>query len=294
MRVAITGASGLVGNRVARHFRARGDEVVPLARGAVLPADSATWNPATGALHLDAADVILHLAGEGVASGRWTAAKKAAIRDSRVGPTERLCATLAAMTPRPRVLISASAVGYYGDRGDEELDEQSAAGSDFLASTAQAWEAATAPARDAGIRVVNLRIGMVLDPNGGALPRMRRPFRLGLGGRLGDGRQWVSWITLDDLVAAIAFVIDRDDIAGPILGVAPNPVTNRDFTRALAQAVHRPAVLPAPAFALRLLLGEMADGLLLASQRAYPRALLEAGFAFEQAEIGPALAALCR
>ncbi|MCA8973072.1 MAG: TIGR01777 family oxidoreductase [Planctomycetes bacterium] len=297
MRIAITGASGLVGTRTATLLRERGDEVVALVRGETFAQGTARWDPQSGEVDIDAlgaVDAIVHLAGASVAAGRWSAARKLAIVDSRIPATERLCATLAAMPSRPRVLVSASAVGYYGDRGDELLDESGTAGTDFLARVAHDWEMATAAAREAGIRVVNLRIGLVLAENGGALPRMLRPFRFGLGGRLGSGRQWMSWIALDDLAAAIAFTVDQEGLRGPVLGVAPNPVTNREFTAALGAALHRPTLIPAPAFALRLLLGEMADGLLLASQRARPRVLLDAGFEFTHADIGPTLVALCR
>lgn len=285
MRLAITGASGFVGSATAAHFAAAGHEVLRLARDAT--GGSASWDVA-GAGHLDA---VIHLAGESVAH-RWTAARMRAIADR--GPaTERLCRSLAQVAPRPAVLLCASAIGIYGERGDERLDEDSAPGRGFLADVARAWEAATLPANDAGIRVVNLRIGMVLDPKGGALRKMLPPFRLGLGGRLGSGRQWTSWITLRDLVAAIAFCLDRSELRGPVLAVAPAPVTNQDFTRALGGALRRPACLPVPAAALRLLFGRMADALLLGSLRAEPRRLLAAGFRFADPELGPALAAMC-
>jgi uncharacterized protein (TIGR01777 family) len=192
----------------------------------------------------------------------------------------------------PRVLVSASATGIYGDRGDEQLDEASSPGATFLAGVARAWEDGTAPARDAGIRVVNLRIGMVLHPAGGALGKMLAPFRLGLGGRLGSGRQWISWITRTDLARAIAFVLRHEALSGPVLATSPLPVTNQQFTKALGGALGRPTVLPAPAFALRLLLGEMADALLLSSQRCLPSRLLEAGFTFEHPELDAALRAM--
>lgn len=285
MRIAITGASGFVGSATATHFEQAGHCVVRLVRGQ-------TWHPATGEVDgkaLGQVDVVIHLAGENVAAGRWTAARKRAIADSRGPVTERLCQHLAALDRKPTVLVSSSATGIYGDRGEEVLDEQSAPGSGFLADVARAWEAATAPAIAAGIRVVHLRTGMVLDPLGGALRRMLLPFRLGLGGRLGHGHQWLSWITRADLVRAIAFVIEHQELNGPVVAVAPEPVTNRSFTKALGAALRRPTLLPVPATLLRLLLGDMAKELLLASQRARPSRLLAAGFRFDQAEITAAL-----
>ena len=295
MRIAITGASGLVGRHTAALLRARGDTVLQLVRNQSSGPGAVRWDPESGAVDISGLgkiDAMIPLAGDNVASGRWTRTKKQRIHDSRGPVTAKLCATLARQPHKPKVLVCASAVGIYGNRGDEPLDEHSLPGGDFLAKTALHWEAGTVPAREAGIRVVNLRIGLVLDKNGGALPRILRPFRLGVGGRIGSGRQWLSWITLDDLARAIAFCIDRDTLAGPVLAVAPNPVTNREFTTAVGKVLHRPTLLPAPAFALRLLLGEMADGLLLSSQRACPQALLAAGFSFAQQEIEPALRAV--
>jgi len=281
MRIAITGASGFVGTATAARFGAAGHEVVPLRRQST--SSAVDWDPATGG----PIDAVVHLAGENVAQ-RWTAARKHAIADR--GPaTERLCRSLAALAHRPVVLVCASAIGIYGDRGEERLDEQSAPGTGFLADVTRAWEAATRPASEAGIRVVNLRFGMVLDPSGGALRKMLPPFRLGLGGRLGNGRQWVSWITRADLVAAISFCIDRAELSGPVLAVAPTPVTNAEFTHALGRALHRPTLLPVPGFALRLLFGRMADEMLLGSVRAEPRRLLAAGFRFADTELLPAL-----
>ncbi|MFO1076206.1 MAG: TIGR01777 family oxidoreductase [Planctomycetota bacterium] len=291
MRIAITGASGLVGTRLTTALRARGDEVVPFVRAA--GRTGVRWDPATGDLDtaaLGTVDAVVHVAGEGIANGRWTAARMARMHESRGPATERLCRALAALPVPPRVVVAASGVGIYGDRGDEELDERSTIGSGFLAELARAWEAGTAPAAAAGMRVVNLRIGLVLARHGGALPRMLLPFRLGLGGRLGSGRQWMSWLTLDDLARAILFAIDTEALRGPVVAASPGPVTNREFTRVLARALHRPAVLPVPAFALRLLFGSMAGELLLAGQRALPRALLAAGFDFADAELAAAFA----
>lgn len=292
MRIAITGASGFVGSAAAADLQQAGHDVVRLVRQQPTYGNDVHWDPATGELDhvaLGAVDAVLHLAGENVAGGRWSAARKQRIAASRGPVTERLCRTLAALPQPPRALVSASATGIYGDRGDSELDEHSEPGTGFLADVARAWEAGTAPARDAGMRVVHLRLGMVLDPGGGALRKMLPPFRLGLGGRLGDGRQWTSWITRGDLVRAIRFALEHGELSGPVLAVAPEPVTNAQFTQALAKALRRPAFLPVPAFALRLLFGEMAEALLLASQRCRPQELLQAGFRFEQPAVGPAL-----
>lgn len=300
MRIAITGASGFVGTAAVEHLTTAGHDVVRLVRrtgdgtsASDSPASrTAAWNPTTGELdteNLGAIDAVVHLAGENVAGGRWTKARRRAIRDSRGPVTERLAQSLAALERPPRVLVSASATGFYGDRGDTVLDEQSPAGQGFLADVATEWERGTDPARDAGIRVVNLRIGLVLHHSGGALARMLLPFRLGLGGRLGSGQQWLGFVTRHDLVRAVQFAIEHDTVRGPTLATPPQPVRNHEFTKALGQALRRPTVLPAPAFALRLLLGEMADALLLASQRVVPRVLPAAGFRHEHAEIGAAV-----
>jgi hypothetical protein len=297
MRIAITGSSGFVGEALVQSLRVDGHDIVRLQRGSGGGPGTARWDPATGALDQQALgrlDAVVHLAGENVAGGRWNATRKRAIADSRGPATTALCRALAALPQRPAVLVSASATGIYGDRGDELLDEDSPAGSGFLADVARAWEAGTEPLRASGTRVVNLRIGMVLDPSGGALRRMLLPFRLGIGGRLGAGRQWMSWITRDDLVAAIRFALRRAELRGPVAAVSPNPVTNREFTAALGRALRRPTILPAPAFALKLVFGEMASALLLASQRVQPRRLLAAGFAFTAPTLDQALAALRR
>lgn len=288
MRIAITGASGFVGQSLVAHLVQRGDVPVPLVRSANPPPGSCRWDPATGALDTQAlgtVDAVVHLAGESVAGGRWTASRMARIRASRGPATLALCRQLAALPTPPRVFVSASGVGVYGDRGDELLDERSAPGRGFLAEVAQAWEAGAAPLTERGCRTVPMRISMVLDPTGGALAKMLLPFRLGLGGRLGSGRQWVSWISRRDLVAALAFALDTEALRGPVIAASPNPVDNREFTAALAAALRRPAILPAPAFALRLLLGQMADELLLASQRCQPKALLAAGFRWADTDL---------
>ncbi|MBM4061776.1 MAG: TIGR01777 family protein [Planctomycetes bacterium] len=297
MRIAITGASGFVGSATAAALAHEGHEVVRLVRGRAAGPGAASWDPATGAIDaaaLGPIDAAVHLAGENVAAGGWSARRRAAIHESRGPATARLCASLAGLPHRPRVLVSASATGIYGDRGDELLDERSAPGRGFLAEVARAWEQGTEPAAAAGVRVVNLRIGMVLDPSGGALARLLLPFRLGLGGRLGRGRQWLGWIARQDLVAVIRTALADERLRGPVLAVAPEPVTNREFTQALARALRRPAWLPVPAFALRLLFGRMADELLLASQRAVPARLLETGFCFAAPALGEFFAPLWR
>jgi uncharacterized protein (TIGR01777 family) len=229
---------------------------------------------------LEGLDGVVHLAGESIATGRWTAEKKARIRDSRVKGTRLLCESLARLDQPPRVLVSASAIGYYGDRGDEILHEDSASGSGFLAEVCHMWEAATEAASQRNIRVVNLRIGVVLSAMGGALATMLFPFRMGLGGIIGSGRQFMSWIALDDLLGSIAYALRTDTIRGPVNAVAPHPVTNREFTKTLGRVLARPTLLPMPAFAARLAFGEMADELLLSSARVEPARLSAAGYDF--------------
>ncbi|HEX7523654.1 MAG TPA: TIGR01777 family oxidoreductase, partial [Candidatus Deferrimicrobium sp.] len=260
-----------------------------------LPRETAVlrWDPVkreVDAAGLEGFDAVIHLAGENVGAGRWTAARKAAIRDSRVNGTRLLCETLAGLARPPKTLVCASAIGYYGDRGEEPLTEESPPGTGFLAEVCREWEAASAPAAQKGIRVVTLRIGMVLSPKGGALARMLPLFRVGLGGVIGGGRQYVSWVALDDLPHIIHHVLQRGDLSGPVNAVAPRPVTNREFTEALGKALSRPTPLPVPAFALRLAVGgEMADALLLASGRGIPRRLEETGYRFRFPELPAAL-----
>ncbi|HQR18999.1 MAG TPA: TIGR01777 family oxidoreductase [Gemmatimonadales bacterium] len=237
-------------------------------------------------------DAAVHLAGESIAAGRWTAETKRRIRDSRVLGTRLLAESLARLMRRPRVLVTASAVGIYGDRGDDILNEDSPPGSDFLARVGQEWEAAAKPAAEAGIRVVHLRFGIILAREGGALPRMVRPFMLGAGGPIGSGRQWMSWIALDDAIAAVLEALHNEQARGPINAVAPGPVRNAEFAAALGAALHRPALIPAPAFALRLLYGEMADAALLASQRVVPSRLEALGFRFRHPALPGALGAI--
>ena len=279
MNISISGASGFIGRHLMKSLAQAGHSLRALSRHAP-PAES-----------LREADAIIHLAGEPVAQ-RWTAAAKQRILDSRVVGTRNLVEALAALPRRPEALICASAIGYYGSRGDEILTESSAPGSGFLPEVCVAWEREAQAAEAFGIRVVRVRTGVVLDANGGALVRMLPPFRMGLGGRLGSGRQWMSWIHLEDLAALFQFAVESQ-VRGPLNAVAPNPVTNSDFTRELAHALRRPAVFPVPEFALKMLFGEMAD-VLLASQRVAPAAAEAAGFRFRFPQLAPALEGLLR
>lgn len=294
LHLLVSGASGLIGSALVPFLRTGGHRVRPLVRGrrAEADRDAVRWDVESGQLfgdELDAVDAIVHLAGENVAAGRWTTERKLRILESRSEPTRRLCAALAASAHPPRVLISASAIGFYGSAGEVVLDETSGPGAGFLAEVCQAWEAGTEAARAAGIRTVHLRIGVVLSAAGGALATMLPPFQLGLGGRVGDGTQYMSWVALDDLLGAILFALRREDVAGAINAVAPHPVTNAEFTSKLAAVLRRPALLPVPAAALRLLLGEMADEMLLASTRVVPQRLLTEGFAFQFERVEDAL-----
>lgn len=291
-RIAVTGANGLVGAQLAAFLSTGGHDVRPIVRS---PRDARDihWNPAAGAVDSDALegmDAVVHLAGENIAAGRWSDESKKRVLESRTVGTRFLCEKLAGLARKPRVLVSASAIGFYGNRGDQALDEGSAAGDGFLADVCRQWEEATQPARDAGIRVVNLRIGVVMTPLGGALAQMLTPFRLGLGGPLGDGSQFLSWISLDDVLGAVLHAIATPSLEGPVNATAPTPATNAELTRTLASVLRRPALLPAPAFALRAALGEMADALLLASTRVIPRRLMESGFVFRDPGLHGALA----
>jgi uncharacterized protein (TIGR01777 family) len=295
MRLAITGSTGLVGSEVVDDLSAGGHEVVRLVRRLAAPGENAVlrWDPVTreiDAAGLEGVDAVIHLAGENVGSGRWTASRKAAIRDSRVNGTRLLCDTLARLARPPKTLVCASAIGIYGDRGEEPLTEESPAAEGFLPKVCREWEAASAPAARKGIRVVALRFGMVLSSKGGALSRMLPLFRAGFGGVIGSGRQYVSWIALDEIPLLLLHTLHCSDLSGPVNAVAPRPVTNREFTEALGKVLSRPTPLPVPAFALRLAVGrEMADALLLASARVLPRRLEETGYAFRFPELGAAL-----
>lgn len=293
MRVAVSGSGGLIGAEVVTALSAAGDEVIRLVRRAPRPGENAVrWDPEGGivdASTLEGLSAVVHLAGENIAAGRWNAARKAAIRDSRVNGTRLLCDALAGLKAPPKTLVCASAVGCYGDRGEEMLTEESPPGNGFLADVCRDWEAAAAPAARAGIRVVALRFGVVLTPKGGALSRMLPPFRAGFGGVFGSGRQYLSWIALDDLPGIVLHALANGDVRGPVNAVAPRPVTNREFTGALGSVLSRPTPFPVPAFALRLAMGEMADALLLASARVFPRRLEETGYRFRFPELHAAL-----
>ncbi|MGN6245407.1 MAG: TIGR01777 family oxidoreductase [Motilibacteraceae bacterium] len=291
MKIAVTGASGLIGSALVPALRADGHEVVRLVRRTPSAPDEVRWDPTAGTVDragLEGVQAGIHLAGAGVGEHRWTESYKRVIRESRVDGTRTFAAALASLDPLPAVLLSGSAIGYYGDTGDTAVDESAPAGSDFLARVCVDWEASTAAAEAAGIRVVHLRTGLVMSPKGGAMQRMLPLFRLGVGGKLGSGRQYWSWITLADEVGAIRHLLTAEQTSGPVNLTAPTPVTNAEFTRALAQVVHRPAVLPAPAFALKAVLGEFSHDV-LGSQRVLPRALQASGYAFADPDLVPAL-----
>ena len=292
MRIAITGASGLVGTALVPFLQGGGHEVITLVRGTPKAPGEHRWSPEFGLLDGDALgtlDAVIHLAGENVAAARWSPAVKARIRDSRIGPTGALARSLAALPIPPRVFISASAMGIYGDRGSERLTESSAPGTGFLPETCQAWEAAADPARAAGIRVVHPRFAIILDARGGALGKMRLPFSLGVGGRLGSGTQYYSWVGMEDVLGSLLFALTHESLHGPMNVSAPNPVTNAEFTRTLGRVLRRPTILPVPAIALTTLFGEMAQAELLASKRVVPAALLDAGYRFVHPHLEDAL-----
>ncbi len=294
MKILLSGSSGLVGSEFAAACKVAGDEVVPLVRG---PSSSPgiPWSPTDGELpasRVENFDAVVHLAGENVATGRWTPEKKQRIRESRVLGTGLLSRTLAGLDHKPQVLVSASAIGFYGDRGDVALDEESPAGIGFLADVCQEWEAATRPAWEAGIRVIQMRIGLVQSDRGGALPRMLLPFRWGLGGVVGSGNQFCSWIALPDLVQSIRFAIENEALFGAVNAVAPNPVTNREFTEILAKVLNRPSFLAMPSSIIKLAMGEMGEELLLSSTRVVCRKLQFAGFDFRYPDLESALRAL--
>lgn len=289
MKVAITGSTGLIGMALSNRLEAAGHVVFRVVRGNIGSNEpTIRWNPTTGEIDasgLEGVDAMVHLAGAGIGDKRWNDNHKKLVKQSRVDGTRLIATTVAALDRKPRVLVSASAIGYYGDRGDEVLDESCPPGDGYLSEVCEAWEEETRPASDAGIRTATIRTGIVLDKSGGALAKMLPLFRSGAGGRLGSGRQWMSWITIDDEVAAIEWLLDSE-LSGPVNLVAPNPVTNADFTRALGQVLRRPTLVPVPSFGPRLLLGrEMADELLFSSQRVQPAALEESGFSFEHQTI---------
>ena len=293
LRILISGANGFLGRHLCQCFSEQRHEVRRLERHPQ-PGDDRgfAWDPAQGRMDdaaLQGVEAVIHLAGAPIAGARWDEAYKQRLRDSRVSSTRLILDRLAAMGTRPKVFVAVSAIGIYGDRGDERLDEASAPGSDFLASLCKDWEAETARAAELGMRLVQLRVGLVLGADGGLLQRMSLPFRLGLGARLGSGRQWMSWIAVEDLVAAVGFLMDRPDLSGAFNLTAPNPVTNAQFTQSLGRALNRPAFLRVPAFAIRAALGEMGEALLLGGQRVLPRRLEQSGFQWRSAWVGEAL-----
>ena len=300
MKILVTGSSGLVGTALVKALGRDGHMVCRLMRpesaanNEVKDGFNVAWNPATGELGGAGVgpDAVVNLAGASIAGGRWSTERKAVLRASRIDTTRALVEALAKMNVRPSVLVSASAIGVYGNRGDELLTEESKAGTDFLAGLAQEWEAEALKAEALGIRVVLARFGIILSREGGALAKMLLPFKLGAGGRLGPGQQWMSWVTLEDVVAILRMAIEKAAVRGAVNVVAPQPVKNAEFTKALAKALHRPALFPAPVFALRLALGEMADALLLSSQRVAPRALEKPGYCFLHADLTSALGAV--
>ncbi|HYP02686.1 MAG TPA: TIGR01777 family oxidoreductase [Pyrinomonadaceae bacterium] len=297
MKIIVTGSSGLIGSALVETLLARGDAVTCLVRGAAHArrADGARevlWNPARGELEaaeLEGHDAAVHLAGDPIAEGRWTDEKKRRIRESRVQGTTLLAETLAKLKAQPRVLVSASAVGYYGDRGEEVLNEASASGADFLSAVCREWEASTEAAKVAGIRVVKLRFGVVLSGAGGALAKMLVPFKMGAGGRIGSGAQYMSWVAIDDAVGAILHALAHEELEDAVNVVAPRAVTNGEFTKTLGGALGRPTLFSVPAFAARLAFGEMADAALLASQRAQPTRLIATNYEFKYPELEGAL-----
>jgi uncharacterized protein (TIGR01777 family) len=294
--VLVTGAHGLIGTALIPRLRAGGHRVVRLVRSEPEGADDVRWDPVAGTIDaagLEGVDAVVHLAGAGIGDKKWTPARKQLILDSRTQGTDLLARTLAGLTRPPEVLLSGSAVGYYGDRGAEELTEASAPGDDFPARVCMAWEAATAPAEEAGIRVVHLRTGIVLAAHGGALGRMLLPFKLGLGGRIGSGDQYMSWISIDDHVGAIQHLLTDESVHGAANLSAPNPATNSEFTHALGDALHRPTVLPTPLLPLKAVYGgELVQHLLVNGQRVFPRVLQERGYEFAHEQLDDALRAV--
>lgn len=310
MRVIVAGSSGLVGTELISSLLRDGHSVVRLLRPGSTAQSSGSANEAmvewlarsanearpfgNDQDTVEGADAVVNLAGASIAGGRWTEERKALLRSSRVQTTRQLVAAIGSLRNRPRVLVSASAIGYYGDRGDEVLTEESKPGRDFLSGVAQEWEAEAVKAETLGMRAVRARFGVILSKNGGALKQMMRQFQLGVGGRLGSGRQWMSWVTLEDVVGILRWTLEGASLAGAVNVVAPQPVRNAEFTEELAQAMRRPAIFPAPAFALRLALGEMADALLLSSQQVKPARLEQAGYRFLHPDLPNALTSLLR
>jgi uncharacterized protein (TIGR01777 family) len=292
MKILISGSHGLVGTALIKSLEADGHEIFRLVRYAPHSEAEIEWSPdrySIALARLEGFDAAVNLAGESIAEGRWTEEKKRRIRDSRVKGTKLLGDALANLTKPPKTFICASAVGIYGNRGDEILTESSATGNDFLAEVCVDWEQATALATEKGIRVVNTRFGVILAANGGALAKMLPPFRMGIGGKIGSGKQWMSWITLDDVIGGLRFALANETLSGPVNFVAPNPVTNAEFTKTLGKVLSRPTLFPIPAFGVRLVFGEMADALLLSSQRVEPERLKTTGYEFQYRTLEGAL-----
>jgi len=294
MKVVLTGASGLLGQALVSSLRGDGHDVVRLVRRTTTASDEAQWDPQGGYVDpaaLAGADAVIHLAGPGMGDRPWTPARKRLLLDDRVSATRTIAAAMAAADPRPRALLSMSGIGIYGNPGERLLTEDDPKGDGYVAKIAAAWEDAAAPATEAGIRVVRMRTGVVLSASGGAFGRLLPIFRLGIGGRLGTGRQWWSWVALSDFVAAVRFLLDHEDIAGPVNITAPEPIRNADLTKAMGRVLHRPTITFVPSFALKLPLRDFADDL-LGGQRAVPRLLLDAGFSFAHPSFEPALRAV--
>jgi uncharacterized protein len=299
MRILLSGSTGFLGTAVVAALQNGGDTIARLVRpetgrskAGAAPGDVVRWDPIAGEFDggaAEGADILVHLAGASIASGRWNASRKKLLRTSRIDATRHLMGALSKLKRPPQVVVAASAVGYYGDRGDETLTETSAPGNDFLAGLCREWEMETARGIQFGARVVNLRLGIILAAHGGALPQMALPFKFGAGGRIASGRQWMSWLTLAEAVAMIQFAIANSQLSGPANAVTPTPVQNSEFTRVLARTLHQPALFPAPAFVLRIALGEMADALLLSSQRVMPSKLEDSGYRFANPDLSRAL-----
>jgi uncharacterized protein len=293
LKILVSGSSGLVGSALVSDLRANGHDVKRLVRGNVTAPDQVPWNSAEALTpeSVSGFDAVVHLAGESIV-GRWTEAKKRRIIESRIPPTQHLAGALAKAQQPPRVFICASAIGYYGDRGEESLREDSPSGEGFVAEVCRQWEAAAQSAGSGRTRAVQIRTGVVLSRRGGALAKMLPPFRMGVGGNVGSGRQWMAWIDLHDEVGAIQHLLTADSVSGPVNLVSPNPARNAEFTKTLASVLHRPAIFPMPAFAARLVFGQMADELLLASQRVEPSKLVSSGYKFQRPDLRSALEAI--
>lgn len=294
MKILITGASGLIGKALQASFEEKGYEMLLASRGEPKTDADIQWNADTGfadndLARLEGLDAVIHLAGENIAGLRWTEEKKKAIRDSRVHGTRTMIEAFAKLKKKPKIFVSSSAIGFYGDRANDEMTETSAVGDTFLAETCREWEAESRRAEDLGIRTVLLRNGIVLSKDGGALATMMTPFKFGVGGVVGSGKQWMSWVSLDDVVAVVNHALENENLRGAVNVTAPNPVTNEEFTKTLGTVLYRPTILPLPEFAVHMLMGEMGDALLLDSTRVIPKRLLDAGFEFEYVDLKAAL-----